>query len=194
MKILNAMLASGMVIALAGCATSSQVQEMIEASQNDFLKKSAENASSIRVLKQTAKVSIEKDSEHAATMLELKQQQAEATAVLKSLQAAVDAAKLMSASSVVTMSEMKETFGGNKATMDAHIERMQAIDDLYEKVMLAHFQQIADSANAAMASLEADNKPDEADALIQRTPISLDEPIEIIPPDTSGPTNVAPSE
>lgn len=194
MKILNAMLASGLILTLAGCASSSKVQEMIDASQQDFLKKSAQNADSINVLKKTAKASLEKDSEHTAIMRNLKQQQEAATAVLKSLQAAVEAAKVMTASSVVTMSEMKQTVGGNKASMDAQFDRMRAIDDLYEKVLLTHFQMVADSANAAIASLQADNKPDEADAIIQRKPISLDEPIEIVPPDTSVTTNAVSTE
>ncbi len=194
MKILNTMLACGLIITLAGCATSSKVQEMIDASQQDFLKKSTQNADSINVLKKTAKASLEKDSEHTAIMRDLKKQQEDAMAVLKSLQAAVEAAKVMTASSVVTMSEMKQTVGGNKASMDTQFERMRAIDDLYEKVMLTHFQMIADSANAAIASLQADNKPDEADAVIQRKPISLDEPIEIVPPDTSATTNAVPTE
>ncbi len=194
MKILNAMLTCGLIITLAGCATSSKVQEMIDASQQDFLKKSTQNADSINVLKKTAKDSLEKDSEHTSIMRDLKQQQEEAMAVLKSLQAAVEAAKVMSASSVVTMSEMKETVGGNKVSMDTQFERMHAIDDLYEKVMLTHFQMIADSANSAIASLQADNKPDEADTVIQRKPISLDELIEIVPPDTSVTTNAVSTE
>ena len=81
----------------------------------------------------------------------------------------------------------------NKATMDGHIDKMMAIDDLYEKVMIAHYRMIADSATAAIASLEADNKPDD-DAPIERKPILMDQPIEIVAPDTSTPTNTAPVE
>lgn len=194
MKILNTLWACGLSISLVGCTTSTKVQQMIDASQQDFLKKSTQNTTSINVLKRTAKASLEKDSEHTATMRELKKQQKEALAVLKSLKAAVEAAKVMTASSVVTMSEMKETVGGNKATMDVQFERMRAIDDLYEKVMIAHFQMMADSANSAVASLQADNKPDDVSTAIERTPILLDEPIKIVPPDTLVTTNRVPTE
>lgn len=194
MKRLNAMLVGSLVITLAGCATSSQVQEMIDASQRDFLKKSKENAGSIDVLKKTAKASLEKDGEHAATILELERQLAEAETALATLQSTVEAAQVMTASSVVKTSELKGSVDANKATMDSYIEKMKAIDELYEKVLIAHFQTVIDSANAAITSLEADNKPDDADAPSVRNPVLLDEPIEIVAPDTSASTNVAPVE
>ncbi len=192
MKKLNAMLTGSLVLVLGGCATSSQVQEMIDASQNDFLRKSEANAQSIDVLKKTAKDSLEKDSEHAAVMRELKQQLAEATASLESLQAMVEATKVMSAKSIIKMSELKEAVAGNKSVMDVQVEKMRVIDDLYEKVMVAHFQKIADSAAAAITSLEADNKPDEL--VILRKPVSLSGAIEIVAPDTSAATNAVPAE
>lgn len=194
MKILNAMLALGLVVTFSGCATSSQVQEMIDASQRDFLKKSAENAGSIDVLKQTAKASLEKDSEHAAIMKELKEELAETTATLEALQSTAEAVKVLSANSVVQMSELKETVGGNKASMESYFEKMSAIDDLYEQVMISHFQMIADSASAAVASLQADYKPDEIDPVIQKAITPLAEPIEIVAPDTSASTNTAIAE
>jgi hypothetical protein len=194
MKMLNAMLAFGLVVTLAGCATSSQVQEMIDASQHDFLQKSSENAGSIVVLKQTAKASLEKDSEHAAIMQELKKQLTETTARLESLQSTANAVKVMSANSVVEMSELKETVGGNKASMESYIEKMRAIDDLYEQVMVSHFQMIADSASAAVASLQADYKPDEIDPVIQKAITPLAAPIEIVAPDTSVSTNTSAAE
>jgi len=194
MKISNAILAGSLLITLTGCATSSKVQEMIDASQQDFLKKSTKNADSINVLKQTAKASLEKDSEHAAIMRELKKQLAEATAALETLQATVEATKVMSADSIVKMSELKEAVAGNKSVMDVQIEKMRAIDDLYETVLIGHYQRIADSANAAVVSLRADNKPDDAESVIQRDPIPLAEPIEIVAPDTSATTNAVPEE
>ncbi len=194
MKMLNAMLAFGLVVTLAGCATSSQVQEMIDASQRDFLQKSSENAGSIDVLKQTAKASLEKDSEHAAIMKELKEQLAETTATLDALQSTAEAVKVLSANSVVQMAELKETVGGNKASMESYVEKMRAIDDLYEQVMISHFQMIADSASAAVASLQADYKPDEIDPVIQKVITPLADPIEIVAPDTSVSTNTETAE
>ncbi len=192
MKKLNAMLTGSLVLVLGGCATSSQVQEMIDASQNDFLRKSEANAQSIDVLKKTAKDSLEKDSEHAAVMRELRQQLVEASASLEALQATVEATKVMSANSILRMSELKEAVAGNKSVMDVQVEKMRVIDDLYEKVMVAHFQKIADSAAAAITSLEADNKPDEL--VILRKPVSLSGAIEIVAPDTSAATNAVPAE
>ena len=192
MKKLNAMLAGSLMLVLGGCATSSQVQEMIDASQNDFLRKSEENAQTIDVLKKTAKDSLEKDSEHAAVMRELRQQLAKASASLEALQATVEATKVMSANSILKMSELKEAVAGNKSVMDVQVEKMRAIDELYETVMVAHFQKIADSAAAAITSLEADNKPDEL--VILRKPVSLSGAIEIVTPDTSSSTNAIPSE
>ena len=151
MKILNAMLACSLIALFTGCATSSQVQEMIDASQRDFLQKSAENSGSIDVLKQTAKASLEKDIEHAATMQELTERLAEAATTLGGLQSTAEAVKVMSANSVVQMAELKETVEGNKAIMEAYVEKMRAIDDLYEQVMIGHFQMVADSATAAVA-------------------------------------------
>jgi len=87
---------------------------------------------------------------------------------------------------------LKEAVAGNKSVMDVQVEKMRVIDDLYEKVMVAHFQKIADSAAAAITSLEADNKPDEL--VILRKPVSLSGAIEIVAPDTSAATNAVPAE
>lgn len=194
MSILKAMMACGLLVALTGCTTSSKVQEMIDASQRDFLQKSAENANSIGVLKQTAKDSLEKDREHAARMKELTEQLAKTTATLDELQSTAEAVKVMSANSVVQMAELKKTVGGNKESVEAYVEKMRAIDDLYEQVMISHFQTIADSASAAVASLQADYKPDEVDPVLQKEILPLAEPIEIVAPDTSASTNAVVTE
>ncbi len=194
MEVLNKMLAAGLMITLAGCATSSQVQEMIDASQQDFLQKSEENAASIDVLKQTAKASLEKDGEHVAIMEELQKQLTAAAAALESVSTTAEATKLLSASSVVKIAEMQEAIDGNKTVMDVYIEKMRENDELYEKVLIEHFQQLADSANALLAALQAASEPAAVEPPIQRDPIPVAEPIEIIAPDTSSATNSAPAQ
>ena len=191
MDTLNGMLAAGLVIVLAGCATSSQVQEMIDASQQDFLQKSEENSASVDVLKQAAKASLEKDREHAVVMQELRKQLAEATAALETVTATAEATKLMSAGSVVEIAELQEALEGNKTVLDVYIEKMRQNDELYTRVLSDYFRQEADRANASLASLQA---ADEGDAPIQREPIALGEPIEIVAPDTSAPTNAVSGE
>lgn len=191
MDTLNGMLAVGLVIVLAGCATSSQVQEMIDASQRDFLQKSEENSASVDVLKQAAKASLEKDREHAAVMQELRKQLAEATAALETVTATAEATKLVSAGSVVEIAELKGALEGNKTVLDVYIEKMRQNDELYTRVLSDYFRQEADRANASLASLQA---ADEGDAPIQREPIALGEPIEIVAPDTSAPTNAVSGE
>ena len=63
-------------------------------------------------------------------------------------------------------------------------------DKLYEGVMIAHYQMIADSANEAITQLKAAGWHASTNA-----PVDLDEPIEIVAPDTTAPaaTN-APAE
>jgi len=194
MNLSNSILAAGLALALAGCTTSSQVQEMIDASQQDFLKKSRENTASIDVLKQTAKASLENDSEHAATIRELQKQLAEASTALGTMSSNLEAVKVMAASSVVRMSELQEAIDGNKTVMDVYIEKMRANDQLYEKVLTEYFRQIADSANASLAALQSTNQLGAVEAPVQRKPIPMAEPIEIEAPDTSEPTNAAPVE
>ncbi len=194
MNMHNTLLAAGLVLALAGCTTSSQVQEMIDSSQQDFLEKSSKNAASIDVLKQTAKASLENDSKHSATIKELQKQLAETSAALDTVSSNLEAMKVMAASSVVRMSELQEAIDGNKTVMDVYIEKMRANDQLYEKVLTEYFRQIADSANASLASLQSTNQLDQAVPAVQRKPIPMAEPIEIEAPDTSEPTNAAPVE
>ncbi len=194
MKILNRMLAAGLMIVLAGCATSSQVQEMIDASQRDFLQKSEKNSASVDVLKQAAKASLEKDSEHAVAMRELRTQLAEATAALDTVTVTAEATELMSASSVVKIAELKEALEGNKTVLDIYIEKMRENDELYTRVLIDYFRQVAERANASLDLLQTANPLGEGDAPIRREPIPLAEPIEIVAPDTSAPTNAVSGE
>jgi len=191
---LNRVLAAGLVIVLAGCTTSSQVQEMIDASQRDFLQKSEENSASVDVLKQAAKASLEKDGEHAVAMRELRKQLAEATAALDAVTATAEATKLMSASSVVKIAELEEALEGNKTVLDVYIEKMRENDELYTQVLTDYFRQVAERANASLASLQAANPLGEDEAPLRREPIPLAEPIEIVAPDTSAPTNAVSGE
>ena len=191
MNLSNLFLVAGLGLALTGCTTSTQVQRMIDASQQDFLKKSNENAASIDVLKQTAKASLENDNKHAATLRKLQRQQAEASAALNTMAENLEAMKVMAASSVVRMSELQEAIDGNKTVMDVYIEKMRANDQLYEKVLTEYFQKLAKSANASLEALQSSNQLGAVKVPVKRKPIPMAEPIEIEAPDTSKPTNAA---
>ncbi len=194
MNMQNTLLAAGLMLALAGCTTSSQVQEMINASQQDFLKKSNENAASIDLLTQKANASLENDSQHAATIKELQKQLVDALMAQNTLSNNLEAVKVMAASSVVQMSELQEAIDGNKTVMDVYIEKMRANDQLYEKVLTEYFRQIAENANASLTALQSTNVLGEVDSVVQRKPIPMAKPIEIEAPDTSEPTPVTPVE
>ncbi len=193
MEMLNKILAAGLMLTLAGCATSSQVQEMIGASQQDFLKKSKKNATAIDALNQAAKASLEKDEEHAVAMQSLQKQLTETATALELVSTTAEATKLLLAGSVVKISKMQEAIDGNKTVMDVYIEKMRENDALYEKVLTEHFRQLADNANALLAELQASSEP-AAKPSIQRDPIPVAEPIEIIAPDTSSATNSTPTQ
>jgi hypothetical protein len=62
---------------------------------------------------------------------------------------------------------------------------MNEIDRLYEEVLIRQYQAIAESANAAIESLREDGFSSSTNA-----PVRLDDPIEIVAPDTAVPTNV----
>ena len=59
------------------------------------------------------------------------------------------------------------------------MQKLAEINQLFENVMLRHYEMIVQSANEAMTSLKAKN------AAATNAPVKLDEPIEIVAPDTS---------
>lgn len=189
MKLLLCGAMFGLALILTGCATSSNVQEMIDASHQDYLDRMAAHEKSIDVLKQSAMAGLEKSKENAA---ELQALQAQFDAMEKQMaivQRNADASKLMSASNTVKVDELDEFISNYQEKTDMIIARMSVIDKLYEEVLIEQFQSISDSAKLAIESLKADGFSATTNA-----PVQLDQPIEIVAPDTAAATNSEPMD
>jgi len=179
----------GLLLLVAGCATSSQVQEMIDASHRDYRATSKAHEASIDVLKQSSVVALEKNKEHADTLTSLQKQLDAALAQLKVMKGNAEAAKVMSAANTVKVAELSDAMLANQEAINETSEKMDTIDNLHEEVMIRHYQMIADSAVAAIAALQVDDV-----ATDNGVPAGLAEPIEIVAPDTSASTSVVPGE
>lgn len=186
MKVARILSIFGVTAVLAGCTTSSHVQEMIDASHQDYLSQLKVHDDSIAVLKQSAMAGLEKSSDNAQRLAVLEKQMADLSRKMVVVQDLANASKVMSAANTVKVSDLEERVTGNKEETDKTLGRMTAIDKLYEKVLIRQFQEIADSANAAIESLKANGFSATTNA-----PVKLDKPIEILAPDTTVPTNNA---
>lgn len=191
MKYLKIGFAFSLIILASGCTTTSRVQEMIDASQQDFLRSSDANATSIAILQKTAKLSLEQAKEQSQKMEVLQQQFVKnekalgrTVKALNALAESVEASQVLSASNILKMSELTEAVAGNKSVIDVQVEKMLLIDELYEEVMIGYYRQVARNALLAVASLEADNKPNDTKK-VARVPVSLTDPIEIKAPNTT---------
>lgn len=176
----------GLVATLSGCATSSSVQEMIDAANMDYRTQLRSHEESLDVLRQSAKAGLEKSSQNAVSLKEVEEQMAQINRQMVIVQDLANASKVMSAANTVKVSELGEQLRTYKEENDEIIERMTEIDKLYEEILLRQFQEIADSANAAIASLQENGFSASTNA-----PVLLDELFEIDPPDTTVPTNIA---
>ena len=180
MKIIYSNTAIVAAMVLAGCTTSSQVQEMIDASHRDYLNRADVHEASIDVLKKSAMTGLEKSKENAAELIELQASLEEALTQLKIIKGYAEASKVMSAANTVAVSDLEIELTSNKEELDAATKRLEEIDKLYEEVMVAHYQTIVDSATAAMESLKSEGWSANTNA-----PVKIDEPIEIVAPDTA---------
>lgn len=189
MKTAYSMTLLGLLLLMAGCATSSQVQEMIDASYRDSSDTSAAHEASINVLKQSSVAALSQNEEQADILTSLQKQLDAALAQLKVMHGNAEAAKVMSAANTVKVAELGDAMLANQEAINETAERMESIDNLFEKVMIGHYQMIADSATAAIAALQVDDV-----ATTNGAPVGLAEPIEIVAPDTSAPTNTSPGE
>lgn len=174
----------GLALILTGCATSSSVQDMIDASHQDYLERMAAHEKSIDILKQSAMAGLEKSKENAAELLALQAQFDAMEKQMTIVQRNADASKLMSASNTVKVDELDEFMTSYQEKTDKIIARMGDIDKLYEEVLIEQFQSISDSAKSAIDSLKADGFSATTNA-----PVQLDQPIEIVAPDTAAATN-----
>jgi hypothetical protein len=184
MKTVFSIVMAGCCILVAGCATSSQVQEMIDSSQRDYLEKSAEYDASIDVLKKSAVTTLEQNKGQASALTELQQQQEKTLAAFKIMQGNAEAAKVMSAANTVKGAGLETAVVENKQELDESIAELVATDSLYKEMLIEHFQIIADSAHAVLVALKAE-EPSDAVPETNNAPIDLAEPIEIVAPDTS---------
>jgi ABC-type transporter Mla subunit MlaD len=175
-----------LLLFLTGCTTSKQVQEMIDASYQDHTAKMKAHDASIDVLKQSSVKTLEQNQQQADAMVSLQKQIDAALAQLKPMQGNAEAAKVMSAANTVKVAELSDAMLANQEAIDETVEKMNTMDNLFEEVMIGHFQMIAESAAAAIATLQADDV-----ATTNGIPAGLAEPIEIVAPDTSAPTNAA---
>jgi hypothetical protein len=187
MKTTHSMIMLGLLLLAGGCATKSQVQEMIDASHRDYLEASQEHEKSIDVLKQSSVVALEQNEAQADLLVSLQKQLEAALAQLKPMQGDAEAAKVMSAANTVKVAELSGDVLANKESINETAEKMDTIDKLFEEVMIGHYQNIADSAASAIAALQADDV-----APSNGASAGLAEPIEIVAPDTSAPTNTIP--
>ena len=185
MKTLYSMTLLGLLLLTGGCATKSQVQEMIDGSHRDYLATSKAHEKSIDVLKQSSVAALEQNQQQADELVSLQKQIEAAMAQLKPMQGNAEAAKVMSAANTVKVAELSDAMLANKETINETAERMNTIDNLFEEVMIGHYQKIVESATAAIAVLQADD-------VVTTNGMSsgLAEPIEIVAPDTSSPTNI----
>ena len=170
----------GGLLLTTGCMSAAKVQEMIDASHRDQTEALKAHESSINVLKQSSVKVLEQNQAQADTLVALQKQLEAALAQLKPIQGNAEAAKVMSAANTVRVAELSDAMMANKASTSEMLERMNAIDVLFEEVMIGHFRKIAESANAAIAALQLDDV-----ATTNGAPAGMAEPIEIVAPDTA---------
>lgn len=176
---------AGMLALTGGCATSSQVQQMIDASHRESLDKSAAHEASIDILKQSSVAALEKGKANAEAIAVLQRQLEEISAVMQTVKGYAEASKLMSAANTVKVAGLEDMAMANKELLDESLAKLQANDKLYEEVMTKHYKMIIDSANAAIDTLQT-----QGGGAMNGAPIDLGESIEIVAPDTSvAPTN-----
>lgn len=185
MRALTSLTAFLLLLSL-GCMSPSKVQEMIDASHQDYSAASRAHEKSISILQQSASKTLEQNEQQAAELDALEKQLEAAVAQLKPMQGNAEAAKVMSAANTVKVAELSDTVAANTEAIEETVERMESIDNLFEEVMIGHFEQIVESANAAIAALQADDV-----AVTNGATTGLPEPIEIVAPDTSASTNAA---
>jgi hypothetical protein len=180
MKVRYSLAFLGFSALLAGCATSSQVQEMIDVSHRDYLTKVEAHEATIDVLKKSAMTGLEKSKGNAAQLAELQVTMQQVLGELKIVKGYAEASKLMSAANTVNLNSLDVRLNANEKQDKAMKEELSAFDRLYESVLLGHYQMVADSANAAIEALKAEGMLASSNA-----PVNLDEPIEIVAPATS---------
>lgn len=184
MKLLSAITLLGLAMIMAGCTTSSQVQEMIDASYREQTDEVDAHAASIDVLKKSAMASLEKSKENATLLQQIQAELLAINARIKTNKGFAEASKVMSAANTVKVAELDELLKTNTESDRLTKERLVEIDKLYEGTMIEHYQMIAESAEKAIENLKSDGWIGSSNA-----PVEINEPIEIVAPTTAPLTN-----
>ena len=167
------------IVGMTGCTTSSQMQEMIDASHQDYQSISAAHETSINSLKESSMDRQEKNKENAKMLAEVQTTLAEVMVQLETIKGYAEASKVLSAANTVKVADLDAAGKVNQESVNETIRQLSEIDKLYETVMIQHYQTIADNAHESIKALKADGVTATTNA-----PVKLDEPIEIIAPDT----------
>jgi len=189
MKKVSSILILAVIAAQSGCTTSSKVQKMIDASQRDYLSRAESLQASVDVLKKSSVTGLEMAGENAAAIKDLQLELEKTVKQMKIFQGYAEAAKIMSAANTVKVSDLEEAVNRNQENTEQTTAQLNSMDRLYEEVMVANFKSIADSATAAIESIRAGGW-----TASTNTPVLLNEPIEIIAPDTTAASNDASSK
>ncbi len=171
---LSVMIVPVLAIALAGCTTSSKVQELIDASYRDQLQKCEAQDASINLLRKSSVTALEKGKANTDSIAILQKQVDKLLAQQQAIQNYAEASKVMSAANTVKVADLEAELGELKDALDKTVARLSEIDQLQEKVMIQHYQTIADSAAAAIETLKIDGS-----TATNGIPAQLDSPVEI---------------
>ncbi|QBG48439.1 hypothetical protein EGM51_13925 [Verrucomicrobia bacterium S94] len=175
----------GITVLMSGCASTSKVQEMIDANQKHYVNRLDSHEASIDVLKQTAMASLEKAKANAELLEKIQAELVKMNRQMKVNKGFAEASKVMSAANTVKVAELDERLTQNTLGDEETKERLMEIDRLYEGVMIAHYEKIVESASEAIELLKSEGWTGSTNA-----PVAIDEPIEIVAP-TVIPTNSA---
>lgn len=164
----------------AGCATSSKVQEMIDASHRDNREESVAQQNSIVMLKQSSAVALEQGEANAEMLRTLSDKVEKLKAQQASIENYAAASKVMSAANTVKLADLQVELNVLEESTSASIAELEKINLLQEEVLVRHFNSLAGSASSAIASINTAGA-----SATNNAPVKLDAPIEIFAPDTS---------
>lgn len=175
----NFFILSGVCMMLVGCTTSSQVQEMIDASHKDYTDQVSAHEKSIEVLKKSSMTGLEKSATNEDALEQLRLELEAISEKLDQVNSYAEASKVLASANTVKVADLETAVAANHQQVEETVQKLADINQLFENVMLRHYEMIVQSANEAMTSLKAKG------AGVTNAPVKLAEPIEIVAPDTS---------
>ncbi len=188
MKTKNTAAVLGIAAILSGCATSSQVQQMIDDSHADYRNQLAAHEASFGVLQKSSMAGLEMGKANAERLAAIEAQQKEILGQLQIVQGYAEASKVMSAANTVKVADLEMALKASAEELADATKRLEANDKLYEAVLMRQYQAMAETADSAIEAIRA-----EGITAATNAPVRLNEPIEIIAPATApASTNPAP--